>query len=279
MSEPVSPNCAEDYGQFVPFTARMMAAMRSRESIHPAPLFIDDWAARLAGEAAFQRVDQQLAPQDQAYVAVRTRFFDDFLLESLDPNLIKQIVLLAAGLDTRAYRLPWPPETHLYELDQTEVMEYKAQILVDAKPTCQHHPIAADLTQPWVDLLLGAGYDPTKPSIWLIEGLLMYLTAIQVETLLATVAQLSSSGSYLGADMVSTASLAYEPYRGYFQFGCDQPEALLAKDGWQATATQPGEPDADFDRYPWPPPPRSENTQLEATIQRVFLLKACKAGT
>jgi methyltransferase (TIGR00027 family) len=273
MSE-LTPPLADDYGQFVPFTARMMAAMRAHESSRPKPLFIDPWAARLAGETAFRQVEQHLAPQDQAYVAVRTHFFDDFFRQNPAP----QVVLLAAGLDTRAYRLLWPPETHLYELDQAEVIDYKATILTDAVPTCQHHPLAADLTQPWQDRLLAAGYEPQKPSIWLIEGLLMYLTSAQVETLLATVAALSCDGSYLGADCVSVASLDYEPYRGYFQFGCNDPEALLANYGWQATAIQPGEPEANFDRYPWPPIPRSEVTETENQIQRVFLLTGRKTS-
>jgi methyltransferase (TIGR00027 family) len=274
MSEPTPP-LADDYGQFVPFTARMMAAMRAHESSRPEPLFVDQLAAHLAGEAAFRQVEQQLAPQDQAYVAVRTRFFDDFLQK----NPIPQVVLLAAGLDTRAYRMPWPPETHLYELDQAEVIGYKANLLADVVPTCHHHLLAADLTQPWAGLLLTAGYEPKLPSIWLIEGLLMYLTPGQVETLLETVATLTCDGSYLAADCVSVASLDYEPYRGYFQFGSDQPEALLATYGWQATATQPGEPNANFDRYPWLPPPRTEDADIERSIQRVFLLTACKTNT
>lgn len=273
MSEPTPPR-ANDYSQFVPFTARMMAAMRAHESSRPEPLFVDEWAARLAGDSAFRQVEQHLALQDQAYVAVRTHFFDNFFRQNPAP----QVVLLAAGLDTRAYRLPWSAETHLFELDQTEVMNYKANLLKDAIPTCQHHPLAADLTQPWQDLLLAAGYEPQKPSIWLIEGLLMYLTSAQVETLLATVAALSCDGSYLGADCVSVASLDYEPYRGYFQFGCDHPEALLANYGWHATAIQPGEPDANFDRYPWLPPPRSEAAEIEKEIQRVFLLTGRKTS-
>jgi methyltransferase (TIGR00027 family) len=265
-----APDRAENYGQFVPFTARMMAAMRARESERPDRLFEDVWAARLAGPEAFARVDAQLTPQDQAYVAVRTKFFDDFFRQ----HPLPQVVLLAAGLDTRAYRLPWPAQTSLYELDQPEVMAYKTTLLQEAVAPCQHHLLAADLTQPWAERLLAAGYRPEQPSIWLMEGLLMYLTAAQVGELLATVSQLATVGSWLGLDVVNVSSLTYEPYRGYFQFGCDHPTELLAPYGWQARVSQPGEPAVNCGRYPWLDPVTPEPD----TIQRVFFIQAQKTS-
>ena len=122
MSTSDSFDSAPDYGEFVPFTARMMAALRARETNRCDRLFEDPFAAELAGKEAFERIDQQLTARDQAYVAVRTRFFDDFL--SAVP--IDQVVLLASGLDTRAYRFPWSESINVYELDHPQVLAYKA---------------------------------------------------------------------------------------------------------------------------------------------------------
>ncbi|MEB3293633.1 MAG: SAM-dependent methyltransferase [Synechococcales bacterium] len=267
MSEIDPLQIAEDYSQFVPFTARMMAVMRSRETNRADRLFNDPFAAQLAGEEAFQQVDLKLTSQDQTYIAVRTRFFDDFLANSQ----INQVVLLAAGLDTRAYRLPWTPDMAVYELDHPEVLAYKADLLKYTSPSCKHHLIAADLTQPWEEKLLSAGYSPTSPSVWLIEGLLMYLSEAQVHALLASVSNLSTHGSQLGVDLINVKALAYGPYKGYFQFGADIPEKLLSQYGWQAEVTQPGEEGANFGRYVEAFPPRDVPDMM-----RVFLVKANK---
>jgi methyltransferase (TIGR00027 family) len=267
MSENSPHSVAKDYSQFVPFTARMMAAMRARETSREDRLFNDPFAEKLAGEEAFQQVDLQLTPQDQAYVAVRTRFFDDFLVGS--PR--RQVVLVASGLDTRAYRLPWHPEVEVYELDHPEVLAYKADWLKDTNPSCQHHLIAADLTQPWEEKLLSVGYSPLSPSVWLIEVLLMYLSQGEASHLLESISNLSTRGSQLGIDLINVKSLEYGPYKGYFQFGTDDPEKLLFHYGWQAEVTQPGNDGANFGRYVEPLPP------LEVQdVMRAFLVKANK---
>jgi methyltransferase (TIGR00027 family) len=241
--------------------------MRAHETNREDRLFNDPFAAKLAGEEAFQRVDLQLTSQDQAYVAVRTRFFDDFLAASQ----IAQVVLLASGLDTRAYRFSWNPEVDVYELDHPEVLAYKADLLKNASPSCKHHIIAADLTQPWEEKLLSAGYSPASPSVWLIEGLLMYLSEAQAHRLLESVSNLSTPGSQLGVDLINVKSLEYEPYKGYFQFGSDTPEKLLSFYGWQSEVTQPGDEGANFARYVEPLPPREV-----LDVMRVFLVKAHK---
>ncbi|MBD2329971.1 SAM-dependent methyltransferase [Alkalinema sp. FACHB-956] len=269
MSEIIPNSIAEDYSKFVPFTARMMAAMRARETNRDDRLFTDPFAAQLAGEEAFQQVDLRLTPQDQAYVTVRTRFFDDFLMGTP----VGQIVILASGLDTRAYRLPWPPEVKVYELDYPEVLAYKANLLKGSSPSCQHHLIGADLTQPWEDQLVSAGYASTLPSIWLVEGLLMYFSEVQAHRLLQTVSNLVMPGSHFGLDLINLQSLEYGPYQGYFQFGTDTPEQLLSQYGWQAEVVQPGEADANFDRYAEPFPPRDV-----PNVMRIFLVKAKKVA-
>ena len=255
--------------KFVPFTARLMAAMRAKETERTDRLFSDPFAHCLAGKEAFTFVERQLKKQDRAYIAVRTHFFDSFLLTQSEKA--NQIVILASGMDTRAYRLPWSSETKIYELDQTQVIETKTAILADATSLSQHYAICADLTQPWSHLLLEQGYQPTSPSVWLLEGLLMYLTETQVRQLLETISQLSPINSYLGLDLVNVKSIEYEPYKGYFRSGFDEPEELLAEYGWKAEVTQPGDEGANFGRYTNRLPPRDV-----PDVERVFLVKAYK---
>ncbi|OKH29618.1 hypothetical protein NIES2101_43220 [Calothrix sp. HK-06] len=162
---------------------------------------------------------RKLKKQDQVYGAVRTRFFDDFL--SL--TTARQVVILASGLDSCAYRLPWMKEVKVYELDYPEVLAYKAALLKNTNIFCEHHLIACDLTQCWEEKLLSEGYCPKSPSVWLIEGLLMYLSEAQVHALLKSVSDLSTNGSELGADLISVKSLEFEPFKSYFRFGCDTP--------------------------------------------------------
>ncbi|MEL6437802.1 MAG: SAM-dependent methyltransferase [Cyanobacteria bacterium J06621_8] len=260
-----------DLAQFVPFSARLMAAMRAKETARPDRLFNDPFAVQLAGEEAFAYIEESLKGQDRAYVAVRTRFFDDFLLDGAQNA--HQIVILASGMDTRAYRIPWSSGTKIYELEQAEVLETKTAILQDAIPTCEHFSIAADLTQPWSHLLLESGYQPNLPSVWLIEGLLMYLTESEVRQLLQTISGLTVVSSYLGLDLVNVSSMEYEPYKGYFRSGFDYPEELLAECGWRAEVFQPGDEEAYFGRYTDKLPPRDV-----AGVQRAFLVKADKTA-
>jgi methyltransferase (TIGR00027 family) len=267
MTQPVPTKPEPD--KFVPFSARLMAAMRAIETARPDRLFDDSFAAQLAGEEAFTFLEQKLKGEDRAYVAVRTRFFDDFLSDACTEA--NQIVILASGMDTRAYRLTWSSETAIYELDQAQVLETKTAILADATPNSQHYMVSADLTQPWSHLLLEQGYQPSLPSVWLLEGLLMYLTEPQVRQLLQTISQLTTVDSYLGLDLVNVKSIEYKPYKGYFRSGFDFPEELLAEYGWKAEVVQPGDEGAHFGRYTNKLPPRDV-----PDIERVFLIKARK---
>jgi methyltransferase (TIGR00027 family) len=162
-------------------TARWTAAMRARESQREDRLLNDPWAAAPAGEDGGGRWIEGSQPIEDAAslgTLLRTRYFDDFLLRMTREQAIRQVVLMAAGLDTRAYRLDWPAQTRLFELDQPQVLTYKEQILASAgaKPTCERYTIAVDLTGLWTDLLKGAGFDPQQPTIWVLEGFLVYLT-------------------------------------------------------------------------------------------------------
>src|SRR5439155_5243341 len=117
---------------------------------------------------------------------------------------------LAAGLDARAYRLPWPLGTRLWELDQPAVLAAKDAVLAElgAEPSVQRHALGVDLAEPgWELRLRDDGFDPSAPSAWLVEGLLMYLEPESAQRLLRTLAALSARGSWLGADLFNTVVL------------------------------------------------------------------------
>lgn len=130
-----------------------------------------------------------------AHGALRTRFFDDHLVT----HGRRQIVLLAAGLDTRGYRLDWPSGTRLYELDLPEVLTFKAGVLADsaAVAQCERIAVPVDLRAAWAAELTHVGFDPTEPTAWLAEGLLVYLSADEAGRLLDSIGELSAPGSTL----------------------------------------------------------------------------------
>ncbi|MCW6036597.1 SAM-dependent methyltransferase [Spirulina subsalsa FACHB-351] len=256
---------------FVPFTARMMAAIRALEQQQTNPLFQDLLAEQLAGEEALVAIQERLTSKDLAYVAIRTHYFDQFLTQHPAP----QVVILASGLDTRAYRLPWPKNTVLFELDHEGVLAYKTAQLQDQTPACELHLLGMDLTQShWGEALQAKGYNPTIPSVWLVEGLLMYLEEEQVRAILKQIAALTTRQSYLGLDLINQVSVNYAPYQGYFRSGWDEPEVLLAEYGWQGKVSQPGEPDTHPERYPWTFPPRDQ-----PNVERVFLIQCERIDT
>ena len=121
-------------------TARWTAEVRAIESLRKDRLFYDPWAALLAGKAEENWSEHSIDQETSAIaILLRTRFFDDFLLRITTEYQIHQVVLMAAGLDTRAFRLAWPQQTRLFELDQPQVLEYKEQVLASAGaiPTCE----------------------------------------------------------------------------------------------------------------------------------------------
>ncbi len=210
-------------------------------------------------------------PDSTLPILIRTRYFDDFLLRVTSGG-IRQVVLLAAGLDTRAYRLAWPQETTVYEVDQPAVMAYKDQVLAaaGAQPACLRRPIAADLTEPWQDRLLAAGYARSEPACFLLEGFLFYLPQDQLERVLDQVATFAAPGSGIGFDVVNSVTLT-SPYTkpwldmqataGAPWLGAiDDPIGFLSARGWAAHLTQGGQPDAHYDRWTLPVIPVSAPT-------------------
>jgi methyltransferase (TIGR00027 family) len=108
---------------------------------------------------------------------------------------VRQIVLLAAGLDSRAYRLEWPAETVVFELDQPQVLEFKREALADFRPKVQRREVAVDLRNDWTQALRHSGFDPALPSAWIAEGLLIYLPAEAQGELFAGIDLLAAPGS------------------------------------------------------------------------------------
>jgi len=138
------------------------------------------------------------------YFASRTAFFDTFFLDATSAG-IRQVVILAAGLDARSWRLPWPAGTIVYELDQPRVLEFKASTLHahGAEPTCNRVGVPVDLRQDWPGVLQQAGFDASAPSAWSAEGLLMYLPASAQELLFTRVQGLTATGSRVGVEALA----------------------------------------------------------------------------
>jgi methyltransferase (TIGR00027 family) len=139
---------------------------------------------------------------------VRTRYFDDFFLQATGSG-IQQAVILASGLDTRAYRLPWPAGTVVYEIDQPEVIQFKTRTLagLGAEPTAERRTIAIDLRDDWPSALAAAGFDAGKPSAWSAEGLLVYLPPEAQDRLFDNIATLSAPGSRIATEHMDLSEI------------------------------------------------------------------------
>ena len=157
-------------------------------------------------------------------------------------------------------------------IDQPEVLDYKNTILQDVTPNNNCHSIKADLRFPWIHLLLESGYCQEQPSIWLLEGLLYYLTEIEVNQLLKTISDVSAKNSYIAADLLNRKSLEGDTkIRQHWCSGFDEPETLFADHGWTASVVQPGDENAHFGRYIKKLPPRHV-----PDVKRVFFVTAKK---
>lgn len=249
-------------------TARWAAAQRARESERPDRLFFDPLAAALAGEeglAALQ-LSEKYNPQhvDTAnYISIRIRFFDDIARDGVAHD-IRQIVLPAAGMDARAYRLSWPDGTTLYELDHAELLAIKGKILErqSLAPKCRRVTIATDLKQDWARLVVDSGFAANERSMWLIEGLFYYLDEPDVHHVVKQASSLAASGSVLVTDLVSQSLLtspwmqqalkAMEEQGMGWRFGTDDPAALFAQYGWEAEIKQPSEEGAKYNAQRFP---------------------------
>ena len=280
---PRTDNDTWDLSSSVGATATMVAAARAMATRAPNPVINDPFAeplVRAVGVDFFTKLASgELKPEDLDTsasestpasnakgavrfadgMAARTRFFDDFFLEATNAG-VRQAVILASGLDARAYRLSWPAGTVVYEIDQPEVIEFKTRALSDlgAEPTADRRAVAIDLRDDWPAALREAGLDTSEPIAWIAEGLFGYLPPEAQDRLLDHISELSPPGSRLAAEGVpNTSAVDQEELRQRMQsmtdrwkthgFDLDFSELIYLGDraevptylqghGWQTTA-------------------------------------------
>ncbi|WP_059010466.1 class I SAM-dependent methyltransferase [Streptomyces specialis] len=263
-------------------TALMVAAARAIETHRGDALARDTFAEHFV-RAARASTNWPIHPDEVAggetnplwgrlarYFGLRTRVFDDFVAGSVRTGA-RQVVLLGAGLDTRAYRLDWPPGCVIYEVDSSQVLAFKHTVLreLDAAPRAVRVPIAADLCAGWAETLIASGFDPAARTAWVAEGLLLYLPHAAERDLIATVDRLSADGSTLvyevKLDAVSPVARNGPVYSMAKDIGVDlltlfsdepRPDSAadLRKRGWSASVHLPFDHTTIHGRGPRPEP-------------------------
>ena len=256
-----------DLASSVGATATMVAAARTLASREVDPLIDDPFAeplVRAVGIDFFIKlIDGEIRLADAGagdvarlmtdVMAVRTRFFDDFFTNAAG---IRQAVILASGLDSRAYRLPWPAGSVVYEIDQPKVIEFKTETMADigAEPTAERRTVSIDLRDDWPAALRRSGFDATQPTAWSAEGLLVYLPPDAQDRLFDNITALSAPGSQLateyhpdaGAGIGERVQAVSDQWRGHgfdvnlsdlFYAGERNPVVdYLSAHGWQVSA-------------------------------------------
>ncbi|OBH35989.1 SAM-dependent methyltransferase [Mycobacterium intracellulare] len=216
---PRTDNDSWEITQSVGATALGVAAARAAETESENPLINDPFARMFvdaAGEGMWSLyadpallANADIEPELRArlqlmvdFMATRTAFFDEFFLGAADAG-VRQVVILAAGLDARSWRLPWPDGTVVYELDQPKVLEFKSNTLRDhgAEPTARLVNVPIDLRQDWPKALRDAGFDASRPAVWSAEGLVRYLPAQAQDLLFERIDSLSAEGSWLASNV------------------------------------------------------------------------------
>lgn len=266
----------------VGLTALAVAAGRAAESARPDALMNDPYAAPLVAAAqpsaplpftsgspgtvgtdGLGGVDEEMWNGTSDYVGLRSRVFDDYFQRASEDG-ITQVVILASGLDTRPFRLAWPTGTVCFELDQPAVLDFKSATLEKegATPGCDHRPVPIDLRHDWGAALEAAGYDTSRPTAWLAEGLLPYLPPEAETHLFKEVTRLSASGSRFAVERIdNVAHLVDDPamQERAEEFGLDFPslfprgerepvERQLTGLGWQLHHRSIPESATAFDR-------------------------------
>ncbi|OBI57850.1 class I SAM-dependent methyltransferase [Mycobacterium sp. E796] len=241
-----------DLASSVGATATMVAAARALATTETDAIIDDPFAAplvRAVGLDFFVRlIDGEVAPGpddggerdlqlETDSIAVRTRFFDDFFLNAARDG-IRQSVILAAGLDVRAYRLAWPPGSVVYEVDQPKVVEFKTAAMdnLGAAPTADRRTVAVDLRDDWPEALRRSGFDASQPTSWSAEGLLMYLPPDAQDRLFDNITELSAPGSklateYHGDSGRTMSQRAQQFNQRWANLGCDIDLSGLFFDG------------------------------------------------
>ncbi|HZN78267.1 MAG TPA: class I SAM-dependent methyltransferase [Mycobacterium sp.] len=209
-----------DLASSVGATATMVAAQRAlsnREGLIDDPFAeplvravgLDFFVRALDGEIELEDVDPEFNMRRAAEgMTVRTRWFDTLFTDAATAG-VRQAVILAAGLDARAFRLPWPDGTTVYELDQPEVIDFKTKTLIDlgAQPKADRRTIAIDLRNDWPKALLDNGFDVSQPTAWIAEGLLIYLPPEAQDLLFDRINELSAPGSRVATEHIPDVTM------------------------------------------------------------------------
>jgi len=292
-----------DINTSVGSTALLVATARALEAQKPDPLAVDPFAevfCRAVGGTAADVLDgknpeHRLRTPDWGehfvnFQGARTRYFDDYFRRAADAG-IRQVVILAAGLDSRAYRLTWPDQTTIFELDRPQVLDFKREVLAEqgAKPNAGRREVAIDLREDWPQALRDSGFDAAKPSAWIAEGLLIYLPADAEQQLFTGIDALATPASHVavedGAPMASDdyaaaveqerAAVAEGEQRVFFQLVYNERHApadqWFGEHGWTAEAT----PLADYLREVGRPVP-GPDVEAGPMVARNTLVRAVK---
>jgi methyltransferase (TIGR00027 family) len=243
-------------------TALTVAAFRAIESCRQPPLVRDPYAeAFVLASGVALPTTPEAADGDPAfpwsvftpYIGVRSRFFDEFCATASAAG-IRQVVILGAGLDTRAFRLDWPERTTVYEVDAPLVLGFKDQVLASraAQPRCLRHTVTANLREAWLPELLATGFSLSRPTAWLAEGLLPYLTDDGRASLLTAITNLSAPGSQVAIENPTEGNASMRDYSAIQEAAdqkgvdldaaaiwaddpTDDPAGWLASHGWSVT--------------------------------------------
>jgi len=228
-----------DLANSVGATATMVAAARAAASRRPQPVITDEFAeplvravgldvfAKLAvGDIDAEEIERSVGfPRMVDTFAARGRFFDDYFAEATRSG-VRQVVIVASGLDARAYRLGWPAGTTVYEIDQPEVIAFKTATLADigAAPTATLQTVGIDLREDWPAALQENGFDPAQPTAWLAEGVLIGWLPPEAEVrVLDSIIPLSAEGSRFAADFGTVAGPS----------SADKEQSRLMAEGWR----------------------------------------------
>ncbi|HXY64786.1 MAG TPA: class I SAM-dependent methyltransferase [Mycobacterium sp.] len=284
-------------------TALNVATARALEAQKSDPLAVDPFAelfCRAVGGTAADVLDGK-APEHRLrtpdwgehfvnFQGARTKYFDTYFRQAAEAG-VRQVVILAAGLDSRAYRLSWPDQTTIFELDRPQVLDFKREVLAEhgAKPNAERREVAIDLREDWPQALRDSGFDAAKPSAWIAEGLLIYLPAAAEEKLFSGIDALAAQGSHAavedGAPMPADAfaaaveeeraAAAESDQRVFFQLVYNERHApadlWFGEHGWTAEAT----PLADYLREVGRPIP-GPDVEAGPMVARITLVRAVK---
>jgi methyltransferase (TIGR00027 family) len=223
----------------------------------------------VAAGIGFELLERYAGAGTVEFLAVRTTYLDRAIGKAVTEQGIRQIVFVASGMDTRPYRLEWPGEVTVFELDRPALLAAKAELLTGAELPAgvERRPVAVDLAGEWIGSLAEAGWQAGVPTLWVVEGLLFFLPEDAVRRLLATICERTGAGSVLLGDVASRVSLQNPLARPFLNalkeddsawlFGTDEPEQFLSECGWRVREVkQPGDEGAEFGRWPYAVVPR-----------------------